>query len=217
MFPVLTMKFLFRPTGGTSMRRNASFNNQQQQQWAETGEPAETDLFLAPTTWYQQHNSPRGQLTTQGPVRPGRGGVRAAWRELETDKLKRRIEKTSRIPPTPADPLPQLHYQTGELYRGKCPPEDPPVANLDDEDDPLDPLRDQSSPEQPPSTTTNGKATLPRYYYYSESDDYGVNSTTPVQRTLSSTTGRRGILPQRHLSRTQRTLQHRSPTSDVIS
>lgn len=181
-------------------------------------EPGETDLFLAPTTWYQQHNNIRGQLTAQGPVRPGRGGVRAAWRELESDKLKHKIDKSGSMKSNslrqdPAAATPQmLHYQTAELYRGKCPPEEPP-ASFDDEDSERPLHQADQMAEQQPGTTK--KATLPRYYYYSESDDYGVNNNSGVQRTLSSsTTGRRGQL-QRHYNRAQRTPLHRSPTSDL--
>ena len=229
----------------------------------ETAEPAETDFFLAPTTWYQQHNNSMlrtaGQLTVQGPVRPGGrgGGIRAAWREIESEqqqqqqapnsphssshhshsvasgRKKRKIKSASsnghRSSNAAADHQGQQQiynnsqsivepYHTMGLYRGRCPPEEPPFTGgdltaADDQElfdslplGPLDPNEDE-----PVTTPTK---TLPRYYYYSESDDYGV---TNRQRSLS---GQRG---QRHLSRNHRTQPpqqqpHRSPTfSDELA
>jgi hypothetical protein len=194
---------------------------------------------------------PAGQLTMQGPVRPGGrgGGIRAAWREIETEqqqtpnnphssssnnsqsaggRKKRKIKSVSSNGSSAAATADrqghqqqQIYnnslqsvvepYHTMGLYRGRCPPEEPPFTcgdgglTADDQELfdslPLGPL----DPDEDEPVTTPTK-TLPRYYYYSESDDYGVSNR---QRSLS---GQRG---QRHLSRNHRTQQqlpHRSPT-----
>lgn len=214
--------FYFRPTGGSADQRPSNYSN-----WSGE-EPGETDFFLPPSTWYhqqtQQHNSPilRGQLTTQGPVRQGRGGIRAAWKEMEPSMMQtqsfrgigsasqpnsgRRKRKVKSIKtPGGLEPLNNqtLHYHCTGLYRGKCPPEEPPV--LTGENDP--PFVPEDSPAQSEQLSTPTK-TQARYYYYSESDDYGVVNQP---RTLSSSRSRGQ--QQRHLSRVHRTLQARSPTS----
>ena len=223
------MCFLFRPTGGSADQSRPS-NYSNNSNWSGE-EPGETDFFLPPSTWYhqqtQQHSSPilRGQLTTQGPVRQGRGGIRAAWREMEPSLVQtqpcrtassasqpnsgRRKRKVKSIKNNPGglDEMTlnnqSLHYHCTGLYRGKCPPEEPPFLMTGENDPSVGALEaDSPAPSEQLSTPTK---TQPRYYYYSESDDYGVMNQP---RTLSNS--RRG---QRHLSRVHRTLQARSPLS----
>lgn len=205
-------------------------------QWSD--EPCETDFFLPPSTWYRQPHANmsliRGQLTAQGPVRQGRGGIRAAWRELEqpvpqspqpqhlaangagqslppagnhAGRKKRKVKSGRSDPALDEQPLhaesPALHYHCTGLYRGKCPPEEPPF--IADADDPLH--REDPAPSEQNSTPSK---TLPRYYYYSESDDYGVGNQ---KRTLSSI--RRNN--QRHLARHQRTPQQQAATADNLA
>jgi hypothetical protein len=101
-----------------------------------------------------------------------------------------------------------LHYHCTGLYRGLCPPEEPPFIAGENDPPVASLLLDQDSPVPSEQLSTPTK-TQPRYYYYSESDDYGVMN--PPSRTLSNS--RRGVQQQRHLSRVNRTIQPRSPTS----
>lgn len=219
--------------GGSAYQRPSNYSN-----WSGE-EPGETDFFLPPSTWYHQQTQQstpilKGHMTTQGPVRQGRGGIRAAWREVEpaphcrgtlssvsqpnSGRRKRKVKSMK----TPGGgggggvgggmetlDNQNLHYHCSGLYRGICPPEEPPFAAV--ENDPaIASLLDQDSPVPPEQLTTPTK-TQPRYYYYSESDDYGVmNQPT---RTLSNSRRAAQLQQQRHLSRVQRTLQARSPTS----
>ena len=178
-------------------------------------------------------------MTTHGPVGQGRGGIRAAWRELEpSPQQQQRIRGTSssasqsnsarrkRKVKSMKNPggvgggggvvvgsgleildNQNLHYHCTGLYRGICPPEEPPFI-AGENDHPIASLLDQDSPVPSEQLSTPTK-TQPRYYYYSESDDYGVMNQP--SRTLSNS--RRGAQQQRHLSRIHRTLQPRSPTS----
>ena len=182
-----------------------------------------------------------GQLTTQGPVRPGgRGGIRAAWREVEptapqhqpnqrsqstgpAGRKKRKIKSGNNrstgdqvqqqiynnTPPMAVPPSSVESYHTMGLYRGRCPPEEPPFTAVTDDchqlfDSPLGPL----DPDESAEPVTTPTKTLPRYYYYSESDDYGVSNR---QRSLSGSNGQRRGQQQRHLSRAQRTQQQQPP------
>lgn len=217
------MWFSWQLTGGSADQRPSNYSNN----WSGE-EPGETDFFLPPSTWYhqqtQQQSSPilRGQLTTQGPVRQGRGGIRAAWREMEPSLMqtqslsgsasqpnsgrRKRKVKSIKTPGTleTLNNHQTLHYHCTGLYRGKCPPEEPPF--LSGENDPPN-----GTPEDNPTVPSSGQLetptkTQPRYYYYSESDDYGV-----VNQPRTLTSSRRG--QQRHLSRVHRTLQARSPSS----
>ena len=187
---------------------NASWYQQQQ----EASNGASTTMGLA------GQGSIGGQLMTQGPVRAGEGGIRAAWRELSTDSLssspqlsrttnsrkKRKIKSKQQNNATPESP---------SLYRGKCPPEYPPEypSPLRTDADADVPLMSTESPllEADNEAGKSGKTqTLPRYYYYSENDDYGV--ARQLNNQQQSLTGRRHPQQQRHLHRTPRTL--RSPT-----
>lgn len=161
-------------------------------------------------------------MTTQGSIRQGRGGIRAAWREIDSPSTSsfvqqptsassfsqsghRKKRKVKSIK-TPAGIDDQLHYHSTGLYRGKCPPEEPPMA----EQEPLSTVavEEDTQPDQQSSATPT--KTQARYYYYSESDDYGsVNMVNPLR---SGNNTRRG---QRHLSRVHRTLE--APNSKVKS
>nr|CAH0104991.1 unnamed protein product [Daphnia galeata] len=224
--------------GGSAYQRPSNYSN-----WSGE-EPGETDFFLPPSTWYHQqtqHSTPilKGHMTTHGPVGQGRGGIRAAWREMEpSSQQQQRTRGTSssasqsnsarrkRKVKSMKNPggvgggggvvvgsgleildNQNLHYHCTGLYRGICPPEEPPFI-AGENDHPIASLLDQDSPVPSEQLSTPTK-TQPRYYYYSESDDYGVMNQP--SRTLSNS--RRGAQQQRHLSRIHRTLQPRSPTS----
>ena len=136
-------------------------------------------------------------------------------------------EEAQRLMGSPATHL-------NSLYRGRCPPEPPPFSTasfLDDdvvhdaneEDEGVDGDSGSGSgsgtgsgsgsgsvPESAILPQQNGGGsigvrTLPRYYYYSENDDYGVTKqpgSASMQR--SSLADRRS---QRHLQRNTRTRQ----------
>lgn len=231
---LLLIKWFFIPTtGGSAYQRPSNYSN-----WSGE-EPGETDFFLPPSTWYHQqtqHSTPilKGHMTTHGPVRQGRGGIRAAWREMEpSPQQQQRTRGTSTSASQPNSVRRKrkvksmknpgagggvgagleildnqnLHYHCTGLYRGICPPEEPPFI-AGENDPPVASLLDEDSPVPSEQLSTPTK-TQPRYYYYSESDDYGVMNQP--SRTLS--TSRRGVQQHRHLSRVNRTLQPRSPTS----
>ncbi|EFX77736.1 hypothetical protein DAPPUDRAFT_105864 [Daphnia pulex] len=223
--------------GGSAYQRPSNY-------WSGAEEPGETDFFLPPSTWYHQqqtqHSTPilKGHMTTHGQVRKGRGGIQAAWREMESSPQLQPQQRTRGTSSSASQPNSgrrkrkvksmknpsagigggvgagleildhqNLHYHCTGLYRGLCPPEEPPFI-AGENDPPVASLLDQDSPVPSEQLSTPTK-TQPRYYYYSESDDYGVMN--PPSRTLSNS--RRGVQQQRHLSRVNRTVQPRSPTS----
>ena len=142
----------------------------------------------------------RGQLTINGPVRRGAGGVRAAWREMPshnrstgTNSQSNNNRKKRKIKSKQADDSDEstsflgtnVREQTttlNSLYRGKCPPEPPPFSSLDTADAEEDHsgsgsalvVDSESTSQENNSNNGNNVRTLPRYYYYSENDDYGV-------------------------------------------
>ena len=195
----------------------------------------ETDFFITPS-WYASSNvnppassasltsSPtlvRGRLTTKGPVRRGEGGVRAAWRELPNKSTSNGTVSKSKnsYDHNNSAGAPDSVKRATTLYRGICPPEPPPfqtngdsgesVASNVDGNDQIETNQQQQAYSSP--------QTLPRYYYYSENDDYGVcNGNAPTgnrkqQRSMAGTTGRR--TSQRHLANGRRSARS-PPASD---
>lgn len=110
----------------------------------------------------------------------------------------------------------------GPYYRGKCPPESPPLGMTTSavaDDDVSDAEEDSGSALVGSRTIethiaadgggVGGARTLPRYYYYSENDDYGVTKQQQKPEADSRTIQRSFFndrrTAQRHLGRSTRT------------